>query len=54
MAVVMKALYGVEYVVDRGLSAEEAVKLREYILSTCDEKYFDNLMVTDVIIREGV
>lgn len=51
MSVVMKALYGMEYVVDYGLTKEDAVRLREYVLSTCDEDYFNALMVTDVVIR---
>lgn len=51
MSVVMKALYGMEYVVDRDLTLEEAVHLRNYVLENCDEEYFDNLMITDVVIR---
>lgn len=51
MSVVMKAMYGVEYIVEYGLTREEAVTLREYILNTCDDKYFEDLMVTDVVIR---
>lgn len=51
MSVVMKALYGVEYIVEYGLTVEEAVKLRDYVLNNNDEEYFDALMVTDVVIR---
>ena len=51
MAVVMKALFGVEYVVDRDLSREDAEKLRDYVLETCDEHYFNELGITDVVIR---
>lgn len=51
MSVVMKAMYGVEYIVDYGLTVEEAVHLREYVLDTCDEDYFNALMITDVVIR---
>lgn len=49
--VVMKAYYGVEYVVAENLSIEEASKLRDYVLATNDQKYFDNLMVYNVVIR---
>ena len=37
MSVVMKAKYGVEYVVAENLTVFEAVQMRDYVLATCDE-----------------
>lgn len=51
MSVVMKTIYGVEYVVDHGLTSDEAEALKEYVETTCSESYFDNLMVNEVVIR---
>lgn len=52
-SVVMKAMFGVTYVVDKGMSYDQALKLFNYVLCS-DEDYFDNLMVKTVeIVANG-
>ena len=47
----MKAMYGVEYVVNTYRTLKEAIKMYNYILGTNDEEYFDGLLVCKVAIE---
>ena len=53
LSVVMKACYGVEYVVASNLTEDEAFNLWQYVWNTLieDEEYRNKLMIRDVVIR---
>ena len=49
--VVMKALYGMNYVVAKNLTEEEALDMQRYLRETCSDEYLDNLLVKAIVIE---
>lgn len=49
--VIMKGLYDISYTVIKGVEYAKAVDMKQYLLSTCDEEYFNNLFIKDVVIE---
>lgn len=51
--VVMEGLFEISYTVIKGVTENKAMEVFHYLMENCSQEYFDNLLVTDVIVKSG-